>query len=86
MHFCVKIYRKRYLSDKDANGEISWSEFVSFQLQSREILQETWPLDINDLRGEFTDLDINGDGKICKEEFVSVLSKYFEGASSTKVI
>ena len=23
--------------DTDANGEISWSEFVSFQLKSREI-------------------------------------------------
>jgi len=64
--------------DKDANGEISWSEFVSFQLKSREVLKDTWPLDINTLRGEFTDLDLNGDGKIVKNEFVDVLLRYFQ--------
>ena len=65
-------------TDKDANGEISWSEFVSFQLKSREVLKDTWPLDINTLRGEFTDLDLNGDGKIVKKEFVDVLLRYFQ--------
>ena len=65
-------------TDKDANGEISWSEFVSFQLKSREVLKDTWPLDINTLRGEFTDLDLNGDGKIVKNEFVDVLLRYFQ--------
>ena len=65
-------------TDKDANGEISWSEFVSFQLKSREILKDSWPLDINALRGEFADLDVNGDGKIAKDEFVGVLVKYFQ--------
>ena len=65
-------------ADKDANGEISWSEFVSFQLKSREVLKDTWPLDISTLRGEFTDLDLNGDGKIVKNEFVDVLLKYFQ--------
>ena len=65
-------------SDKDSNGEISWSEFVAFQLKSREVLKDTWPLNINDLRGEFADLDVNGDGKISKEEFVSVMTKYFQ--------
>jgi len=64
--------------DKDSNGEISWSEFVSFQLKSREVLKDTWPLDINTLRGEFTDLDLNGDGKIVKNEFVDVLLRYFQ--------
>lgn len=68
----------RMHTDKDANGEISWSEFVSFQLKSREILKDNWPLDINTLRGEFTDLDLNGDGKIAKDEFVGVLVKYFQ--------
>ena len=70
-------YRSFILIDKDGNGEISWSEFVSFQLISREVLKDTWPLDINTLRGEFTDLDVNGDGKIVKDEFVDVLVKYF---------
>ena len=74
------VYHKHELYiqiDKDGNGEISWSEFVSFQLISREVLKDTWPLDINTLRGEFTDLDVNGDGKIVKDEFVDVLVKYF---------
>ena len=64
-------------TDRDGNGEISWSEFVAFQLKSRDVLQEKWPLDINDLRGEFSDLDVDGDGKICKKEFIDVLSKCF---------
>merc|ERR1712001_375352 len=64
--------------DKDSNGEISWSEFIAFQLKSRAILKDTWSFDLNDLRGEFTDLDINGDGKITEQEFVSVLVKYIQ--------
>ena len=64
--------------DKDSNGEISWSEFIAFQLKSREILKDTWPFDLNDLRGEFADLDVDGDGKITKEEFVGVLLKFFQ--------
>ena len=59
----VLSYSYLYMLDKDSNGEISWSEFVAFQLRSREILGDSWPLDLNDLRGEFSDLDTNGDGK-----------------------
>ena len=70
--------------DKDSNGEISWSEFISFQLKSREILKDTWPFDLNDLRGEFADLDVDGDGKITKEEFVGVLLKFFSFLLSKK--
>ena len=72
--------------DKDANGEISWSEFVSFQLKSREILKDDWPLDINTIRGEFTDLDLNGDGKIAKDEFVGVLVKYFQQGTPATIV
>lgn len=76
-----KIVKFFNFLDKDSNGEISWSEFVSFQLKSRETLKDTWSFDLDDLRGEFTDLDINGDGKITKDEFVGVLVKYFQQGS-----
>lgn len=79
-----KIVKLFNFLDKDSNGEISWSEFISFQLKSREILKDTWPFDLNDLRGEFADLDVDGDGKITKEEFVGVLLKFFqEGSPNT---
>ena len=42
------------------------------------MLKDTWPLNLTDLRGEFSDLDINGDGKISKEEFVTVMTNYFD--------
>lgn len=73
-----KITKLFNFLDKDSNGEISWSEFVAFQLRSREVLRDTWSFDLSDLRGEFTDLDINGDGKITEQEFVGVLVKYFQ--------
>ena len=58
------------IPDKDGNGEISWSEFVSFQLKSKKVMKSDWALDIQTIRDEFTEMDSDSNGRISKKEFL----------------
>ncbi len=50
--------------DEDGSGEISWSEFVAFQVRIVRTL------DVEGIRQEFHQLDQNEDGKISRTEFM----------------
>lgn len=58
--------------DEDGSKEISWSEFLAFQVKARKALEATWPMDLKSLRREFSALDSDGNGSITKEEFLQV--------------
>ena len=72
-------------ADKDGDGMVSWSEFVDFQNKSKTLLKEDWPLDLNSMRSEFTELDCNGDGEISYSEFSSVMLEQFNNSEDKSV-
>ncbi len=59
----------------NGDGEISWNEFLTFQVEARKALEATWSMDIRTLRREFSHLDSDGNGRISKSEFVDVFVK-----------
>ena len=73
-HHCAKPSHQAevsfFIPDKDGNGEISWAEFVSFQLKSKKVLKSDWSLDIQTIRNEFTEMDTDSNGMISKAEFL----------------
>jgi Ca2+-binding EF-hand superfamily protein len=76
--------RNVYFPDKDNDHQISWQEFVEFQIYSQRILGAVWPIDMSSIRKEFSEMDQDSNGKICKQEFTNAfinLQKRFNNSA-----
>merc|ERR1711894_107850 len=65
------------------DSEISWNEFLMFQLQAKSILQDRWPIyNIGQVREAFAEMDPNGNGKITRQEFITEVANSFDKSIS----
>ena len=66
-----------FVSDEDDSGEITWCEFLAFQVKARKALEATWPMDLKMLRNEFAAIDEDGSGSVSREEFENTFARLF---------
>ena len=64
--------------DVNHDSEISWNEFLAFQVQVKSILRASWALEISQIRNSFDSIDTTGRGKISREEFNKYVTAYFD--------
>ena len=68
-----------FFSAINDDSEISWNEFLMFQLQAKSILQDRWPIyNIGQVREAFAEMDSNGNGKITRQEFITEVANSFD--------
>jgi len=68
-------------ADTDESGSISWEEFDAYMHGDEKNLAYLWSMqiDTSDLKGLFTNLDLDGNGNVDIDEFVDVLLGMMKG-------
>ena len=75
----LKFLFQNFFSAINDDSEISWNEFLMFQLQAKSILQDRWPIyNIGQVREAFAEMDSNGNGKITRQEFITEVANSFD--------
>ena len=87
-----------YLADSDADGNINYTVFLErYQLYSQSIIGDAWQEAViekicmkiyeasGDLVEEFKKYDLDGDGKVSYEEFMTGIQKYNLGLTNDQI-